>query len=59
MEKKCNLCEIIKPIENFKPTSNGWGKFSRGSTCVECQKIKDKNYREINKTIIKKNRYEF
>jgi hypothetical protein len=59
MEKKCNICGIIKPIENFRKTSNGRGKFGCGAICNNCLKIKNKIYREKNKTIIKEKRDKF
>lgn len=56
MKKQCKVCGTIKPVGDFRPTSNGRGKFGCGATCNECQKIKDKNYRDNNRTIIKEKR---
>jgi hypothetical protein len=58
MEKTCKSCNVIKHINEFKKTSNGYGVYGVGATCKECRKIKDKLYRDSNKETIKKKRDE-
>ena len=53
MEKLCSMCGIPKDIKFFTKTSNGGGIYGVGSTCKKCQSIKNRKYRDDNKTSIK------
>jgi len=46
-EKRCSKCLIVKPINLF-PKCKG-GKFGVRGNCRECEKIRQKEYRDANK----------
>ena len=41
--KSCNICNLMKPLEDFKPTSNGI--MMRHPSCRECENKKHKQRR--------------
>ncbi len=50
-ERICTKCNKIKSLDQFDNKKDG--KFGKSSYCIECRKIKDKNYNKNNKNKIR------
>jgi hypothetical protein len=55
IKKNCSKCNISKELNDFH--INKYGKYGVHSQCKECKNLYKKNYREINKELLK-NKFE-
>jgi len=57
MEKTCNICQVIKNLEEFV-TKNRVKKDGKAAECKECQKKRNKEYRDRAEVKERKKEYE-
>lgn len=50
LAKECNVCLVVKPLEDFHRTNARGGKFGRVSSCKVCRSAKLKAARAIDPT---------